>query len=91
MPGGHFIRHLNQGIRTYELTNATVFNFVDSSFLFIDEDDINRQHTTTDKDEFVLHLTTSYSDRPPAQTVPFFLEVMDGKVISVTEEFAFTI
>ncbi len=27
---------------------------------------------------------------PPAQKVPFFIEVKDGKVISITEEFIYT-
>ena len=36
------------------------------------------------------HLTTSYTDDPPAQKVPFFIEVKDGKVISIIEEFIFT-
>lgn len=38
----------------------------------------------------MLHLNTSYSDEPPAGKVPFFIEVKEGKVISITEKFMFT-
>ena len=33
----------------------------------------------------------NYYDSPPAQKVPFFIEVKDGKVISITEKIGFTI
>lgn len=91
MPGGYFVRNLNNDRRVYELTDETVFNFVDFNLLFIDDEYGDRQYTTTDKDEFILHLMTNYHDRPPAQTVPFFLEIQDGRVVSVTENFAFTL
>ena len=42
--------------------------------------------------EYELTDDTVYNFRyPPAQTVPFFIQVKDGKVISVSEELRFTI
>ena len=60
-------------------------------FLFIKEDDDERLYTTIKKEEFIQHLNKSYSDLPPAQKVPFFVEVKDGRVISITEKIEFTI
>jgi hypothetical protein len=39
----------------------------------------------------MLHLNESYSDSPPAQKVPSFIEVKGGKVVNITEEIALTI
>ncbi len=90
-PNGYHIYNPDTEKDTYELTGETVYNFVDVHRLFIKDGDGDRSYTTTKKEEFLQHLSTSYSDVPPAQKVPFFLEVKDGKVISVTEEFKFTI
>lgn len=57
----------------------------------VKDEDGDRLYTTTKKEEFILHLNESYSDSPQAQKVPFFIEVKDGKVISITEKFEFTI
>ena len=91
MPNGYYI--YNGGIekQTFELTNETTYTFVDHNLLFVKNEDGDRLYTTTKKEEFILHLNKSYSDSPPAQKVPFFLEVKDGKVISITEKFEFTI
>ena len=91
MPGGHIIRPLNQDIRAFEITDTTIFNFVDIHLLFVEDEDGDRQYMTTYVDKFILHLETNYSDRPPAQTVPFLIEIVDGQLISVTEDFRLTI
>ena len=91
MPNGYYIYNPNTENDTYDLTGETVYNFVDSNLLFVGDEDGDRSYTTIKKEEFVQHLSTSYSDVPPAQTVPFFLEVKDGKVISITEKSEFTI
>jgi hypothetical protein len=77
--------------QTFEITKETTYTFVDYSFLFIEDEVDDRLYTTTNKEEFILHLNESYSDSPPAQKVPFFIEVKDGKVISITEKIEFTI
>jgi len=91
MPSGYYIYNVDTEKQTYELTKETVYSFVDTNLLFVKNKDSVRVYTTTKKEEFLLHLNTSYSDSPPAQKVPFFIEVKDGKVISITEKFEFTI
>ncbi len=91
MPNGYYIYNVDTEKQTYDLTKETVYSFVDTNLLFEKNKDGDRVYTTTKKEEFILHLNTSYSDSPPAQKVPFFIEVKDGKVISITEKFEFTI
>ncbi len=91
MPNGYHIYNADMEKQTFELTNKTTYTFVDYNLLFVKEEDGDRIYTTTKKEDFIQHLNTSYSDSPPAQKVPFFLEVKDGKVISITEKFEFTI
>ena len=91
MPNGYYIYNVDTEKQTYELTKETVYSFVDINLLFVKNKDGDRVYTTTKKEEFILHLKKNYSDSPPAQKVPFFIEVKDGKVISITEKFEFTI
>ena len=89
-PNGYHIYNSDTEKDTYDLTDETVYTFVDSNLLFkmmkVVTGLILRQ-----KEEFIEHLSTSYSDLPPAQNVPFFIQVKDDKVISITEKFEFTI
>ena len=91
MPGGYFIRDLEEERLEFELSNKTTYTFVDFNMLFIKDEKADRLYTTGKKDEFIEHLETSYYDSPPAQRVPFFVEIKEGKVINITEEFSFTI
>ncbi|NEU31931.1 hypothetical protein GN156_14250 [bacterium LRH843] len=91
MPNGYYIYNADVEKQTFELTNETTYTFVDYNLLFVKNEDGDRLYTTTKKEEFILHLNKSYSDSPPAQKVPFFIEVKDGKVKSITEKFEFTI
>ncbi len=91
MPNGYYIYNAGIEKQTFELTNETTYTFVDHNVLFIKNEDSDRLYTTTKKEEFIMHLNKSYFDSPPAQKVPFFLEVKDGKVISITEKIEFTI
>lgn len=90
-PNGYHIYNPETEKNTYNLTDETVYTFVDSNLLFVNNEDGDRSYTTTKKEEFIQHLSASYSDVPPAQTVPFFIEVKDDNVISITEKFEFTI
>lgn len=91
MPNGYYIYNAEIEKQTFEITSETTYTFVDNNLLFVKDEDGDRLYTTTKKEEFILHLNESYSDSPPAQKVPFFIEVKDGKVISITEKFEFTI
>ncbi|KAB3526254.1 hypothetical protein F8153_14220 [Alkaliphilus serpentinus] len=90
-PSGYYIYNPNTDKQTYKLTKETTYSFVDYSFLFLEDGVADRLYTTTNIEEFMLHLNESYSDSPPAQKVPFFIEVKDGKVITITEKIEFTI
>lgn len=91
MPNGYHIYNEDIEKQTFEITDETTYIFFDYNRLFIKDEDSDRLYTTTKKEEFILHLNESYFDSPPAQKVPFFIEVKDGKVISITEKFEFTI
>ena len=91
LPSGYYIHNPIIETVSFELTDDTIYTFTDFNLLFVENADSNRLYTTTKKKEFLKHLDTSYSDYPPAQKVPFFVEVTDEKVVSVTEEFQFTI
>ncbi len=91
MPDGYYIYNKNKKKQTFEITNRTAYTFVDFDLLFVKEDEGDRLYTTTKQEEFLKHLNNTYADRPPAQRVPFFVEVKDGKVISITEKFEYTI
>lgn len=90
MPNGYYIYNPSNEKTSFELTDKTSYTFTDYHLLFVENPDSDRLYTTTSREEFIQHLTTSYSDNPPAQKVPFFIEVKDGKVISIIEEFIFT-
>ena len=91
MPSGYFIYNKDEEKDVYELTNETLYMFVDVNLLFYKGKNEEKIYSTTEKEKFIEHLRVSYFDFPPAQNVPFFIIVEDGKVVSVTEEFRFTI
>ncbi|MDD4592858.1 MAG: M56 family metallopeptidase [Parabacteroides sp.] len=90
-PSGYHIYNADTEKQAFEITKETTYTFYDYSFLFLEDGVDDRLYTTSKKEEFTLHLNKSYSDSPPAQKVPFFIEVKDGKVISITEKIEFTI
>lgn len=90
LPNGYHFHNEEIAQAEYELTEDTTYTFVDVEVLFVGETD-ERKYTTNEKDEFVQHLSVAFTDTPPAQTVPFFMEISDGKVVSIVEEFEYTI
>lgn len=90
MPNGYYIHNPSTETVSFALQDDTTYTFTDFHLLFVEDPDGDRVYTTTNKDHFIQHLHTSYSDEPPAGNVPFFLEVKDGKVISITEKLIFT-
>ncbi|NMA84993.1 MAG: DUF4825 domain-containing protein [Epulopiscium sp.] len=92
-PNGYTIIHKDQGETTFELTDDTIYTFTDVYHFFINEPESNRLYTTTKKEEFLKHLGEyNLNDIPLSkQTLPYFIEVKDGKIISITEKFKYTI
>ena len=93
MPNGYYFYNAEESLQSYTLTDETGYTFVDFNLLFIAEEEADgtRLYETTKKDEFMTHLLASYNDSPPAQKVPFFVQVQGETVVHVTEEFQYTI
>lgn len=84
MPNGYYIYNPSTEIKSFEIGNDTVYNFVAFEHLsFMNEGD-DRNYSTNKKEEFIEYLQ-AYSDE--AASVPFTVEVKNGKVISITEQF----
>ncbi|PKM50969.1 MAG: hypothetical protein CVV02_08510 [Firmicutes bacterium HGW-Firmicutes-7] len=95
MPNGYAIINENQEKTTYELADKVVYKFTDINLNFIEESEAegDRVYITTKKDEFLKHLSEyNLNDIPLSeQKIPYFIEVQDGKVISIEEKFEYTI
>lgn len=92
-PNGYSIIDKNNKETTFQLTDETIYTFTDVNLLFVNEAESNRLYTTTKKEEFLQHLGQYNSNDTPLleQKLPYFIEVLDGKVISITEKFKYTI
>jgi len=92
-PTGFEILNETQEEVTYELADEVNYIFTDVNLNFIKESEGNRIYQTTRKDEFLKHLGEYNLNDIPLfeQTIPYFIEVQDGKVISITEQFKYTI
>lgn len=82
LPDGYYIYNENTLTEQYAFTDETVYNIIDWHNTFTDEGD-DRNYTTTDIHEFIDYLHT-YEDSRPG--MPFFFEIADGKIITVTEK-----
>ncbi len=89
LPNGYYIYNKTAESVPYELTEDTVYTFTDFELLFVDEPDSNRFYESTKLQEFLDG--SSYQDVPlEEQRIPYFLFVQDGKVISIMEDFIYT-
>jgi hypothetical protein len=84
----YYIHNPGKEIAAYELTDETVYSFIDVYRLFTPESGAAVRYSTTKKDEFLQHLGVYYD--PPNPPYVIFVKVQDGKVLSVTEVFLFT-
>ncbi len=91
MPSGYIIINQDQGEVTFDLTDEVVYTFTDMELYFVTEAEGNRLYNTTKKDEFIKHLGQLNTFPLSDQKIPYFIEVQDGKIISITEKFEFTI
>lgn len=91
MPNGYTIIDKNKGRRTFELADEVIFTFTDVNLDFVKNAEGDRLYTTTKKDEFINHLGKLNEFSLSEQKIPYFIEVKDGNVISITEKFKYTI
>lgn len=83
MPNGYYIYNPAGDIVAYEVDVKTVYNFIDWHTDFVNEGD-DRNYSTTSYEEFIRYLD-SYTNK--AIKVPFWLEIKEESVISITEQF----
>ncbi|MGI6145763.1 MAG: hypothetical protein ACOYED_08375 [Peptococcia bacterium] len=91
MPSGYIIINENKEETVFELTGEVKYIFTDMDLYFVKESDSDRLYTTTQKAEFLKHLGKLNDFPLSQQTIPYFIEVQNGKVISITEKFGYTI
>lgn len=93
MLNGYIIINKNKEIESFQLADKVKYTFTDINHLFVKEDEGNLRYTTSNLDEFLRHLKiNNLNDIPLSdQKTPYFIEVEDGKIISITEEFKYTI
>jgi len=88
-PNGFLIEPLNRDITVFEITDETIFTFVDTQAQFVDpETNLTRRHYTTNLEEFITH--RGQQNTPGYNSIIVFLQVLGESVISITEEFLFT-
>ncbi|WP_105616370.1 hypothetical protein [Vallitalea okinawensis] len=83
MPNGYYIHNPSTDTVSFEITDETIYNFIDWGNDFTSQE-ADRNYSTTNKSDFIKYLNT-YSD--DAAKVPFWVEVKDGYIISITEQF----
>ena len=91
MPNGYAIINKNKDERIFDLADEVIFTFTDVNLDFVKKPEGDRLYTTTKKDEFMKHLGVLNDFPLSEQKLPYFIEVMNGKVISITEKFKYTI
>jgi hypothetical protein len=79
------------GLNAYDMPNGYAIININLDFLYESESEGNRIYVTTKKDEFLKHLGKSNDIPLSKQTIPYFIDVQDGKIKSITEKFKFTI
>ena len=93
MVNTYVIINENQEETTFDLADEVEYIFTDINLNFIKESEGDRIYHTTEKDEFLKHLDEyNLNDIPLSeQTIPYFIKVQDGKVISIEERIEYTI
>jgi hypothetical protein len=95
---GYYIYNEKEETRTFELTEKTKYHFVDMGQLYItSETSEDLVYETTSIDEFMngscYAASASANDQSdvPSHRIPYFVEVLGDEVLSITEEFRYTI
>lgn len=89
-PSGYHIHNPARENETYSLEEDTVYEFTDFDLKYTSDSNSTRIYKTTKIIEFIN--ASSYNDVSlEEQTIPYFIYVLDGKVIRIVEEFVYTI
>ena len=94
MPGGYYTRHLGIEVLSFEITDETIFTFVDLGLHFGTDPYGNRLHSTTIAEEFLVYhysnFPFNYEGAPLYRRIPYFISVRDGQVLTLNESFWLT-
>ena len=94
MPSGYYTRHLGVEVLSFEITDETIFTFVDLNLYFNTDSDGARIHVTTNPEEFLMYHYSNfpfdYDGAPLYRRIPYFITVRDGVVLNLTESFWLT-
>lgn len=82
MQDGYYINNFEIQLDMYTLTEDTIYHFIDWKNDFVEKGE-NREFSTTNKDDFIKYLNTYENSQPQ---MPFFFDIIDNKVISITEK-----
>ncbi len=93
-PSGYAIYNSESERTQFELTQNTTYEFTDYKQLYVDKTVETRVYETQKVDEFIKgssYQAIKLEDRAAKKNyIPYFIEVFDGKVISIKEEFKYT-
>ncbi|KGR79039.1 hypothetical protein [Ureibacillus manganicus] len=82
MPNGYYINNPSTDTVSFKIAEDTEYNFVVLQSLSFYKEGEDRNYSTTKKEEFMEFLNNVYSDK-----VVFWVEVKDGFVVSIKEQF----
>ncbi|MFI3230247.1 MAG: hypothetical protein R3Y29_01670 [bacterium] len=93
-PSGYYIYNKQQEVELFKLTDDTNYIFTDIKQLYVDEEIENKLYESKIVEQFIegssyqnIELDDIELDK---HYIPYFVEVLDGEVISVKEEFSYT-
>ena len=91
---GYYIHNEREETTVYTLTDETVYRFLDIGQRYTSEEGLN--YETTSLEEFLAgssYVSNTASESPdlPTGRIPYFVEVEGRNVVSITEEFSYTI
>lgn len=92
-PSGYHLYNPENNISSYKLTDDTTYIFTDCLQLYLDESIEKRLYETQKINEFIegsSYQNTKLGDADKTY-IPYFIEVYDGKVISIKEDIIYTI
>jgi hypothetical protein len=88
-PSGYYIYNPTGDTDTFDLTEDTIYRFTDIQLLYVKETNGKRIYETTSREEFFNG--SSYQNVSlEEQRIPYFIDIRDGKVVKITEEFIYT-
>ncbi len=93
-PSGYYIYNQMKEIDTFALTNETTYIFTDIEQKYVEETVEDKVYETKDFIEFMEASSFQNVNLEDIdlnkQYIPYLVEILDGKVISIEEEFAYT-